>query len=117
MDEDESMLISGGCDNVKKFTLPNMNYLSNLEKKQELSIMNTVAISRDNIICGGTDDGQLLFWDWKSGKSLQSIKVDNQPGSLVSEGGIFQAKFDYSASRLITVGCDKTIKMWKEITE
>ena len=34
-----------------------------------------------------------------------------QPGSLDSEAGIFQMKFDQSGSRLITCEADKTIKV------
>ena len=42
---------------------------------------------------------------------LSVIKAAVQPGSLDSEAGIFQMKFDQSGSRLITCEADKTIKV------
>ena len=114
--EKDKMLVSAGCDNIKLYNLPNGDFRENLINSSE-TIFNTVAISRNNVIAAGGDNGILSFWDMESGKNFQLEDVKPQKGSLESEAGIFSVKFDYSASRLITVGCDKTIKMWKEIDE
>jgi pleiotropic regulator 1 len=45
------------------------------------------------------------------------VNVPVQPGSLECESGIFDVKFDKTSTRMITAGCDKTIKMWKEEIE
>ena len=42
---------------------------------------------------------------------LALLQAAVQPGSLDTEAGIFQMKFDQSGSRLITCEADKTIKV------
>ena len=50
-------------------------------------------------------------------QEMKKIDVPVQPGSLSCESGIFDIKFDKTSTRMITAGCDKTIKMWKEDIE
>ena len=56
----------------------------------------------------------MYMWDWKSGYNFQKLFSPPQPGSIASEAGIYEAKFDRSGMRLVTVECDKTIKIWGE---
>lgn len=78
------------------------------------AIINSIAINEDNVMASAGDNGSLYFWDWKSGYNFQQLKSPPQPGSIMSEAGIFDAKFDRSGLRLVTAECDKTIKVWAE---
>jgi pleiotropic regulator 1 len=78
------------------------------------AIVNSVALNKDGILVSGADNGSLYFWDYKSGYNFQQVDSTVQAGSLSSEAGIFDIKFDHSSTRMITAECDKTIKMWKE---
>ena len=78
------------------------------------SIINSIALNKDNVLVSGADNGSMYFWDYKSGYNFQKVQTTVQPGSLSSEAGIFEIKFDHSSTRMITAECDKTIKMWKE---
>ena len=40
-----------------------------------------------------------------------------QPGSLDAEAGIYASAFDMSGTRLITGEADKTIKIWREVSQ
>ena len=48
---------------------------------------------------------------------FQKIKTPIQPGSMECESQIFDCIFDVTETRLITTGCDKTIKMFKQVDE
>lgn len=84
-------------------------------------VLNCSAIRTDNIdgsiMVAGSDNGHLHFWDYDSGKLFQTIESPPQPGSLSSENGIFDLCFDKSYTRIITAECDKTIKMYREVSE
>merc|ERR1712060_334177 len=67
-----------------------------------------------SILIGGTDNGYLHFWDWRSGHKFQSLATIPQPGSMSAENGIFDLTLDQSQSRLITGECDKTVKIYRE---
>ena len=78
------------------------------------TIINSMAITSDNVMVSGGDDGTLRFWDWRTGYCFQELQSPVQPGSLDSEAGIYYTIFDKSESRLLTCNVDKTIKMYKE---
>ena len=69
------------------------------------------------MLASGGDNGTLHMFDWASGYNFQQIKTPVQPGSLSSEAGIFDIKFDKSSLRMITAECDKSIKIYKEDEE
>jgi pleiotropic regulator 1 len=73
-----------------------------------------LAVSEDDVVVSGGDDGSLWFWDYNSGHCFQQSQAKVQPGSMESEAGVFAATFDKTGTRLITVEADKTIKMWKQ---
>ena len=109
----EFCFVSASADNIKKFLLPHGKFMHNMLSQQK-AIVNTLALSDDNVIASGGDNGTLHFWDYTSGHCFQTEKAMVQPGSMESEAGIFASTFDRTSSRLITVEADKTIKMWKE---
>lgn len=78
------------------------------------TIINDMTISSDNVLVSGGDDGTMRFWDWRTGYCFQETQAPVQPGSLDSENGVFAMCFDKSESRLLTMNCDKTIKMFRE---
>eukprot|EP00386_Alphamonas_edax_P005604 GDKI01018192.1.p1 GENE.GDKI01018192.1~~GDKI01018192.1.p1 ORF type:complete len:485 (-),score=132.42 GDKI01018192.1:300-1613(-) len=102
-------------DNIKVWKCPEARFDRNISGNA--AIVNCCAIRDEpesgSLVCG-TDNGQLNFWDWRSGYKYQTIQSKVQPGSMESENGIFSCVFDQSQSRLITAECDKTIKVWKE---
>jgi pleiotropic regulator 1 len=113
--EEEYTFLSGGCDNIKVWKCPEGKFLRNIAGHN--AIVNSIALNKDGVLVSGADNGSLFFWDYKSGYNFQQYDTPVQPGSLSSEAGIFDIKFDKSSTRMITAGCDKTIKMWKEDEE
>mmetsp|Transcript_21356 Transcript_21356/g.36381 ORF Transcript_21356/g.36381 Transcript_21356/m.36381 type:complete len:490 (-) Transcript_21356:608-2077(-) len=103
---------SASADNIKKFALPNGDFLHNMLSKQQ-SIVNAMAVNSDGVTVTGGDNGSLWFWDWVSGHCFQQSETLVQPGSLEAESSILACTFDNSGSRLITCEADKTIKMWQ----
>eukprot|EP00878_Enallax_costatus_P016445 GHUV01017249.1.p1 GENE.GHUV01017249.1~~GHUV01017249.1.p1 ORF type:complete len:212 (+),score=74.90 GHUV01017249.1:1975-2610(+) len=109
----EHTFASGGADNIKKFKLPQGEFLHNMLQQQR-AIINSMDVNEDGVMATGGDNGSLWFWDWKSGNSFQQQDSIVQPGSLDSEAGIYALSYDMSGSRLVTCEADKTIKLWKE---
>lgn len=54
------------------------------------------------------DNGEMCFFDWKSGHRFQKMDTTAQPGSLEAEQGVFCSIFDKTGLRLITGEADKT---------
>jgi len=106
------MFASGGPDNIKQWKCPDGKFIQNLSGHN--AIVNCLAVNSDGVLVSGADNGTMAFWDWKTGYNFQKFQAPVQPGSLDSEAGIFQMKFDHSGSRLITCEADKTIKIYKE---
>lgn len=107
----EYSFISAGCDCIRIWECPNGNLIRNLRGCD--GILNGLDLG-DNVLVSGGDDGWVRFWDYEKGEVFQKVLVPVQPGSLSSENGIFDIKFDKTKSRIIMACCDKTIKMWKE---
>jgi len=103
-------------DNNKVWKMPRGAFERNITGHG--AIVNCSAIKEDrngsSILIGGTDNGYLHFWDWKSGHKFQSLQAIPQPGSMSAENGIFGMTLDKSGSRLITAECDKTVKIYRE---
>lgn len=106
---------SAGGNNIKKWKFPDGDFVFNFAGHN--SIINTVNVNEDGVFYSGADDGSQCFWDWKTGLPFQTIQDKPQPGSLDAESGIFCSTFDRSGSRLITGQADKTIRIFKEVTE
>lgn len=106
---------AGSPDRVKKYLFPHGEFLHDFIEGGPLPcVINAMAISEDNVMVTGSDDGALTWYDWRSGRGFQREQSIPQPGSLDSEAGIFAATFDRSGLRLITGEADKSIKIWKE---
>jgi pleiotropic regulator 1 len=108
----EFSFVSGSPDNIKKFLLPEGQFVQNLSGHS--SIINSLALNDDGVLASCADNGTIKFWDYKTGHNFQSELTQVQPGSLEAEAGIFASTFDKSGSRFITCEADKTIKFWKE---
>jgi len=111
----EYTFASAAADNVKIWKFPDGKFERNVGSAN--TILNCMAIKEDgdsSLLAAGGDQGYLFFWDWKTGSRFQAIESKPQPGSMASENGIFDMKFDMSETRLMTAECDKTIKVWKE---
>jgi len=112
----EYTFASCSSDNIKVWKCPRGAFERNIMGHG--SIINACTIRENakgsSILIGGTDNGFLHFWDWRSGHKYQSMMAIPQPGSMSAENGIFDCKLDMSASRLITAECDKTVKIYRE---
>jgi len=107
----EFTMMSGAADNLKKWKLPRGDFMCNFGGHK--AVVNTIALSKDNVLVSGGDNGSLYFWDWKTGYNFQQEQTKPQPGSLESEAGIYSLAFDQTSLRLITCEADKSIKLWK----
>ena len=126
---------SAAADNIKKWRCPRGDFLMNFSGHK--SIVNTVAINTNGVMSSAGDDGEIKFWDWKSGYNFNTQQTIPQPGSLEvcflffcllflffycitkkkkkqSEKAIYCSTFDRTGARLITGEADKSIKIWKE---
>ena len=109
---EEFTFASASVDNIKKWKFPHGEFLHNFSGHG--AIINSLAVNQDNVMVSGADDGSLVFWDWGSGQCFQGEKSVAQPGSLVSEAGIYYCTFDRTGLRLLTCEADKSIKVWGE---
>ena len=111
----EFAFASAGADNIKKFKLPEGEFVHNMLGQQR-AIVNALAVNEDGVMASGGDNGSLWLWDWRSGHCFQTHDEPRvQPGSLESEAGVYAAAFDMTGARLVTAEADKTVKMWREV--
>ena len=101
-------------DHVKVWKSPDGEFERNLEDHGRGIILNCSAARDDGLFVAGSDSGNLILWDWDSGRICQKIESPPQPGSLDCENGIYGLRFDMSGQRLLTAECDKTIKIYRE---
>ncbi|XP_058219305.1 protein pleiotropic regulatory locus 1-like isoform X1 [Rhododendron vialii] len=104
---------SASADNIKKFNLPEGEFMHNMLSQQK-TIIDAMAVNEDGVMVTGGDNGSLWFWDWQSGHNFQQSQTIVQPGSLDSEAGIYACSYDVTGTRLVTCEADKTIMMWEE---
>ena len=60
----EHTFASGGADNIKKYRLPEGEFLHNMLQQQR-AIVNCMAVNEDGVMASGADNGSLYFWDWR----------------------------------------------------
>lgn len=103
-------------DAIKVWKAPEGDFERNFDhpENQGNVVVNCSAVRDDGLFVAGLDNGKLRLYDWDTGKQFQEIHTPPQPGSLDSENAIFDIKFDFSGTRIITAECDKTIKLYRE---
>ena len=74
-------------------------------------ILNTISLNQNNVLFAGSNNGQLRFYDWKSGYCFDEKQTPLQPGSIDADASILASTFDNTGTRLITCEGDKTIKV------
>lgn len=104
------MFLSAGGDRVRKWGVDGA-YVGCMEGE---GIVNAVCVNEDGVVVGAGDDGRVRFWTWDSGALERCVEVCVQPGSLACENGVLGCAFDRSGGRVVTVGVDKSIRMWRE---
>lgn len=114
-------IITASSDGIKKFSLPDcqylqdMNFWENHDVVNEGNLMiNTISSSDDGMVFAGCDNGKYAFWNWENGQMIQNGLQTPVPGSLSSESGILCSTFDRSGERLITGGIDKSVRIWNK---
>lgn len=112
----EYTFASCSSDNNKVWKCPRGAFERNITGHGAIINCATIreAANGSSILIGGSDNGYIHFWDWRSGHKFQSLEAIPQPGSMSAENGIFDLKLDQSGSRLITGECDKTVKIYRE---
>ncbi|KAF8473881.1 WD40-repeat-containing domain protein [Kalaharituber pfeilii] len=108
----EFTFASGSAQSIKQWKCPEGAFMQNFEGVN--GIVNTLSVNEDDILFSGSDNGEMCFFDWKSGHRFQTFETTAQPGSLDAEQGIFASTFDKTGLRLITGEADKTVKIWKQ---
>lgn len=108
----EFTFASGSAQSIKQWKCPEGAFMQNFEGVN--GIVNTLSVNEDDILFSGSDNGEMCFFDWKSGYKFQTMETTAQPGSLDAEQGVFCSTFDKTGLRLITGEADKTIKVWKQ---
>lgn len=130
---------SAGGNNIKTWVCPEGTLFGNMAHE---SIVNTLSVNADGVLFSGADNGSMKvcvrgrgsdiqmwnfellitrtskssqFFDYTSGIPFQSEDDIPQPGSLDAESGIMSSTFDRTGTRLLTGGCDKGIKVWREV--
>ncbi|KAG5418128.1 PRP46 [Candida metapsilosis] len=108
----ETTFTSGDSNgNIKQWLLPKGELLNNFEKSDREGIINTLSINPiTNTLFSGYDDGSIEFYDYISGKLLQSGQAPALPGA--DGAAVYASTFDMSGLRLITCAGDKSIKIW-----
>lgn len=102
----EFTFASGSADNIKQWKCPEGAFMQNFEGAG--GIINTLSANEDDVLFSGADNGEMCFFDWKSGYRYQRLDTTAQPGSLDAELGVFCSTFDKTGLRLITGEADKT---------
>lgn len=121
IDSGEDEIVSGSADGLKKFSLPNCDYLQSLQQLDHDTvahgnlILNTNSCNSSGVMFAGYDNGRYGFWDWQSGTVFQNAESVPVPGSLQGERGILCSSFDRSGIRLVTGNVDKSVRVWKEV--
>lgn len=111
----EHSFVSGGADCVRKWHAGTGQFLFGMRGHR--SIVHTLACNDDGVLVSGADDGGYKMWDVATGHCFQSDAIAVQPGSLDSEAAIFCSAFDMTGTRLITGGADKTVRIWREVSD
>jgi pleiotropic regulator 1 len=122
LDSERQELVTSSSDGLKKFALPDCEYLQELQfwdghnvVEEGNLIVNTVAQSNEGVLFAGCDNGKFAFWDWDSGVMFQNDIQTPVSGSLASESGILCSTFDHTGDRLITGNIDKSVRVWKKV--
>lgn len=107
----EFTFASASTQSIKQWKCPEGAFMQNFEGVD--GIVNTVSVNEDDVMFAGCDNGDMMFFDWKSGHKFQSMSTIAQPGSLEAELGVFCSEFDKSGLRLITgsVSLNKTFRL------
>ncbi|KAF1946090.1 pre-mRNA-splicing factor prp46 [Clathrospora elynae] len=108
----EFTFASGSAQSAKQWRCPNGDFMLNFQPVN--SLVNTLSVNEDNIMFAGSDNGEISFFDYKTGHRFQHGESIAQPGSLDAEAGVFCSTFDRTGLRLITGESDKSIKIWKQ---
>lgn len=121
LNEKDEELITSSSDGIKKFKLPDCDYLQDMQFWNSYNkidkgnlLINTMCNNKEDVVFAGCDNGMFAFWDWKSGEMFQDDVQIPVPGSLESERGILCSTFDQSGDRLITGNIDKSVRLWKK---
>lgn len=61
----EYTFCSGASDNIKIWKCPEGTFLRNVSGHN--AMINSISISKYNVLASAADNGSLYFWDWKSG--------------------------------------------------
>lgn len=105
---------TGSTDDIRSWKLPEGQLLTNFNS-EGTGIVNSLSVNTEDVLFAGGDDGNLNFYDYKSGHKFQNMQTSVVQGSLDGERSILCSSFDATGKRLITGQGDKSIRIFKEI--
>lgn len=65
----EFTFASGSAQSIKQWKCPEGAFMQNFEGAS--GIVNTLAVNEDDVLFSGADNGEMCFFDWKSGHKFQ----------------------------------------------
>ncbi|KAH9254675.1 hypothetical protein BASA81_007442 [Batrachochytrium salamandrivorans] len=113
----EFAFCSASTNSIKKFAYPAGTLMQNFNfESMGGGLIHSMQIRQSGeLAVSGSEDGMLRFWDWKSGRLAQQLKMRTVPGSLENEHAITALAFDMTGDRLICCVGDKSVQMFQPI--
>jgi pleiotropic regulator 1 len=68
MHHDEYTFASAGADKIRVWKCPEGDQLRTIPEHN--TVINSIAVNRDNVLVSGGDNGTLYFFDWASGHNF-----------------------------------------------
>ena len=114
----ENTFVSCGTDNIRKWRLPLGEFMCNMRSTTSIEgncRWSCASCSARDVLCVGSEDGALRFFQWQANLPFQQLQTKALPGSLECETVIHCCTFDRSGTRLMTGEGDSSVKTWKEV--
>ena len=67
------MFASASPDSIKQWKCPEGKFIQNMAGHN--AIINCLAVTHDDVLVSGGDNGTLHFWDFKTGYNFQRLQV------------------------------------------
>ena len=75
----EFTFASGSAQSIKQWKCPEGAFMQNFEGVN--GIVNTLSVNEDDILFSGSDNGEMCFFDWKSGHKFQVCALHRLMGN------------------------------------
>lgn len=111
----EFAFCTASTNSIKKFAYPAGTLMQNFALGDGGLVHSMQIRQSGELAVSGSEDGVLRFWDWKSGRLAQQLKMRTVPGSLENEHAVTALAFDMTGDRLICCVGDKSVQMFQPV--